>query len=466
MPERDRAAADFAAIRAEYALPGEFPTAALAEAEQTSSEPVHQLPRRDATGIPLVTIDPPGSKDLDQAVCVTRRGTGFLVHYAIADLGAVVPPGGPLDTEVRRRGQTLYLPDGSVPLHPPVLSEDAASLLPDQPRAAVLWTIDLDEGGEPRSVHVERAVVCSTAQFDYATVQAAIDSGSPHPSVAALPELGRLRRALAVRRGAIELALPEQEIVPADQGQWRLVVRPRTEVDSWNAEISLLTGMCAAQLMLGAGIGILRTLPTAHDGAVRDLRRSAAALGVPWPEEVGAAEMLAGLDPAEPTSLALSTDATRLLRGAGYTAFDGQAPEVTVHAGIGAPYAHVTAPIRRLVDRFATEVCLAVTAGEPVPDWVRRALPELPAAMEASDRVAAQVDRACIDQVESWLLADRVGESFDAVVLRANGESGEIFVAEPPVLGKCRGEGLAEGQWVRVRLVEADPMRRKIAFER
>ncbi|MCO1577831.1 RNB domain-containing ribonuclease [Crossiella sp. SN42] len=460
-----RAAADFAAIRVEFGLPGEFPTAALAEAEQTSSETVHRLARRDATDLPLVTIDPPGAKDLDQAVFVQRLPAGFRVHYAIADLGAVVPPGGALDAEVRRRGQTLYLPDGSVPLHPPVLSEDAASLLPEQSRNAVLWTIDLDDDGEPAGVHVERAVVRSTAQFDYATVQAAIADGTVHPSVAALPELGRLRRGLAVRRGAIELALPEQEIQPAGEGGWRLVVRPRTEVDGWNAEISLLTGMCAARIMLDAGIGILRTLPDANEGAVHELRRTAAALGLDWPERMGAAELLASLDPAEPTSLALSADATRLLRGAGYTAFDGAPPEVVTHAGIGAPYAHVTAPLRRLVDRFATEVCLAVVAGDPVPAWLRAALPELPPLMEASDRLAAQVDRACIDQVESWLLAEAVGQSFDAVVLRTNSEGGEIFVTEPPVLAKCRGAGLVEAERVRVRLVEADPVRRKVSFE-
>jgi len=75
--------------------------------------------------------------------------------------------------------------------------------------------------------------------------------------------------------------------------------------------------------------------------------------------DMDAAELLGGLDPTRPEALALYMDATRLLRGAGYTVFDGAAPELTTHAGIAAPYAHVTAPLRRLVDRFATEICLA-----------------------------------------------------------------------------------------------------------
>ena len=450
---------DFAAVRADFALPDHYPPAAVAEAEQAVARGP-RFDRRDATGIPFVTIDPPGAKDLDQAMALERTATGYRVHYAIADLGAFLDPDGALDHEARHRGQTLYLPDGKVPLHPPVLSEGTASLLPGQDTAAALWTIDLDSDGEPTGAHVERALVRSTAQLDY---ESALDRG--HPAVELLPEIGRLRRASAIKRGAVELQLPEQEVEP-DGDRWRLALRPRTEVDAWNAEISLLTGMAAAKMMLGAGIGVLRTLPDPDDGAVEWFRRSAKALGVDWPEGVGVAELLSGLDPARPEAMALFMDATRLLRGAGYTVFDGEPPALTTHAGVAAAYAHVTAPLRRLVDRFATEICLATCAGQAVPDWVRAALPGLPAQMEASDGLAAKVDRACLDQVEAWVLGDRVGDGFDAVVLRAEATSAEVFIADPPVLAKCAGEGLPEGETIRVRLTEADRDRRRVSFER
>ncbi|MGM1058898.1 RNB domain-containing ribonuclease [Saccharothrix sp. Mg75] len=457
---------DFGGIRTEFGLPDAFPPEALDEAERAVARGLDPAGREDATALPLVTIDPPGSKDLDQALLVERVGAGFRVHYAIADLGAFVVPGGALDTEVRGRGQTLYLPDGNVPLHPPVLSEGAASLLPGRTRPAVLWTFECGADGEPTGVRVRRAVVRSTAQFDYEGVQASFDAGTPHPSVEALPDFGRLRRERAVERGAVELQLPEQEIVPNGDGDWKLVVRPRADVDSWNAEISLLIGMAAAGIMLDAKVGVLRTLPDADDGAVDALRRSAHALGVPWPAGTTPSRLLAGLDPARPEALALFVDATRLLRGAGYTAFDGEVPPVTTHAGLAAPYAHVTAPLRRLVDRFATEVCLAVTAGEEVPAWLKEALPRLPGLMGGSDALASKVDRACLDQVEAWVLADRVGQEFEAVVLRADDNGADVFVARPPVMGRCAGGGLPEGERVRVRLVEADPGRRKVAFAR
>ena len=99
------------------------------------------------------------------------------------------------------------------------------------------------------------------------------------------------------------------------------------------------------------------------------------------------------------------TEATRLLRGAGYEAFDGRCPSQADHAGVGGPYAHVTAPLRRLADRFGTEVCLAICEKRAVPDWVREALPTLPEIMKTSDQRAAKADRTCIDQAEVWTLA-------------------------------------------------------------
>jgi exoribonuclease R len=312
-------------------------------------------------------------------------------------------------------------------------------------------------------------VVRSRARLDYAGVQATVDAGRIHPAIAALPEVGPLRRALAVRRGAIELELPEQEVVRGADGGWTVRVRQRTPVEEWNAEISLLTGTTAARLMLEAGIGVLRTLPAAEPEAVAALRAVATGLAIDWPATATPAALLSALPRDTPAALALRRAATSLLRGAGYTAFDtavgAPPPADPGHAGIGATYAHVTAPLRRLVDRFGTELCLAVTAGAAVPDWLRAALPTLPATMAASDAVAGAVARACVDRTEAALLADRIGAEFDAVVLRASTDSGsgEVYLLDPPVLARCTG-ALRPGDMARVRLGEADPVTGRIAF--
>ena len=453
---------DFYPIRSEFDLPEHFSADALAEAE--SAQDRHASEREDRTDLALVTIDPPGSMDLDQAVHVEKLASGFVVHYAIADVGSIVTPAGRLDTETRQRGQTFYLPDGSVPLHPRVLSEGSASLLPNEIRPAALWRIELDESGDAVAWTVSRATVKSVARFDYAGVQADFDAGSPHPSIAALGDFGRLRAQAALRRGALDITLPEQDVV-ADGAGWRIELQARTAVDAWNAEVSLLTGMCAASIMLDAGIGLLRTLPPAPEDAVDSLKKTAEMLGIEWPAGASAGAVLAGLPGDEPTTLAMMTQATSLLRGADYVAFDGEIPESPEHAGIAAPYAHVTAPLRRLSDRFATEVCLAVVAGTDIPEWARTALPDLPAIMRGSDSVASKVDRACIDLTEAHVLNDRVGEAFSALVLRgAEGKkTAEVFVADPIVIGKCVGDP-PEGQAVSVTLTVADTASRRVEF--
>jgi exoribonuclease R len=447
---------DFAAVRADAGVPEEFPAAVLAEADRVAADAA--LPEHDATDLPLVTIDPPGARDLDQAVHLTRTAGGYRVSYAIADVGAFVPLGSAIDAEARRRGQTVYCPDGRTPLHPPQLSEGAASLLPGQLRPAALWTIDLDADGEVTAVDLRRARVRSRAQLDYETVGAQVPT-----ELELLPEIGRLLQARARERGAIELGTPSQEVEPGPDGGWTVVLRGQSDVEGWNAQISLLTGRCAARLMLDGGVGVLRTLPPADPGAVEALRRLAPGLGVDWPAGAGAGDVIATLDPAQPRHAAFLDAAASLLRGAAYTAFDGPAPAEPGHGGVGAPYAHVTAPLRRLVDRFGTEVCLALAAGEQPSAELRAVLPQLPALMAASDRRTHEVERAVVDLVEATVLAGRVGEVFDAVVLDAEEKRSTVVLTELAVQARCDGR-LTPGERVRVRLTTADPATRTVRF--
>jgi exoribonuclease R len=460
-PESAEEGPDFAAIRAEFDVPDDFPADVRAEAERRAARP--RLPELDATDVPLVTLDPPGSRDLDQAVHLATRGAGYRVSYAIADVGAVVDLGGPLDAEARRRGQTLYCPDRRVPLHPPVLSEGAASLLAGQLRPAALWTIDLDSDGEPVHVELRRARVRSRAQLDYPAVQGQADAGTLPEPLALLPEVGALLERRAAERGAIELGTPDQEVAVTPEG-WTLLLRGDLPVEGWNAQISLLTGRCAARLMLDGGVGLLRTLPPPREADVERLRLLAPALGVDWPGGAGPGAVIAGLDPSLPGHAAFLEEAVALLRGAAYTPFDGAPPDQPGHGGVGAPYAHVTAPLRRLVDRFGTEICLALSAGvEPEPE-IRAALPELPALMAASDRRTREVERAVVDAAEAWLLHGREGHAFSAVVVEAEDGRGTVVLDDLAIRGKCTGEGLRPGTRVHVRLEAADVAGRSVRF--
>jgi exoribonuclease R len=450
-------------LRDELGAPTGFPSEALAEAEDAARAP--QMPALDRTDLPLYTVDPEGSRDLDQALGLERRaGGGYRVSYAIADVAAFVTPGGALDAEAHRRGVTLYAPDRNVPLYPDVLSAGAASLLPGEVRPALLWTIDLDGDGEPVATDVQRAQVRSRRQLAYPEVQGLIDAGAAEEGLALLEEVGRLRQAVAAGRGAVHLATPEQEVVDDPDGRPRLLFRAQLPSERWNAEISLLTGMAAARLMLDGGIGLLRTLPPADPTEVASLRRSALALGLPWPEGTPYAEVISALDPDVPEAAALLTYAGRLLRGAGYTAFDGTPPAQPLHSAVAAPYAHCTAPLRRLADRHVGEICVALHAGTDPPAWARQTLPELPAVMAGATRRAQELERAVVDLAEAAVLAPRRDETFDAVVVESGDTRGVVQLREPAVRARCEGANLPLGQHLLVRLAMVDVAARKVTF--
>ena len=451
----------FEAVRAELKVPGDFPPEVLAEAHAAAGAAV--LPERDETSVPFLTIDPPGSKDLDQAMFIERSGKGHRVRYAIADVPAFVRPGGAIDAEARRRGQTIYAPDGRSPLHPDQLGEDAASLLPDQARPAFIWDMQLDADGEGTSVDVYRAMVCSTARLDYAGVQAAVDGGTGDERLTLLKQLGERRIAREEDRGGASLPIPEQVVTVDEGGNYVLVLRPPVPAEDWNAQISLLTGMSAAEIMLHAEVGILRTMPEPDHNVILRFRRQARALGVAWPPEMLYGELLRSLDRNNPRHLTLIHAATSLFRGAGYTPFDGGVPELTLHAAVAAPYAHVTAPLRRLVDRFGLIICESICRGEPVPDWLRRALPTLPEIMNTSDHLANAMERECTDAVEAAAMQHRVGETFRAMVVDVTKNGGLVQVTDPAILAPVEGASAA-GVEVRVQLIEADVARRNVRF--
>ena len=457
-------ATGLARIRTDLQVPADFPAEVTAAAERAAENP--RLPDLDRTDLELVTIDPPGSRDLDQALHVARAGDGFVVSYAIADVAACVTAGDATDFEAHRRGMTLYAPDHRTPLHPPELSEGAASLLPDQVRPALLWTLRLDARGRMPDAEVVRARVRSREQLDYSGVQTEIDSGSARESLALLKVVGQWREQRERERGGVSLQIPEQEVTPEADG-WRLEFRAPLPVEGWNAQISLLTGMAAAHLMLYGQVGILRTMPPADAESLRRLRQSAKALHIAWPAELDYPEFVRSLDPHIPAHAAMLNACTTLFRGAGYQAFSGSVPDHVEHSALAIDYAHCTAPLRRLVDRYAGEICVALCADVPVPAWVTRALDALPAEMAAADRRAKKYERAVIDLVEACLLAPRIGEVFPATVIEVDGarRHGTVMVADPAVEAKVTGENLPLGHEASVRLVTADVQQGRVGFE-
>lgn len=458
--------AGFARLRAELDVPPAFGADVLAAAEVATAA-TGPDDRIDARHLDLVAIDPPGATDLDQAYTASRLGDGYRVQYAIADVGDFVTPGGPIDIEARSRGLTLYSPDTRTPLHPPVLSENRASLLPNGDRPALLWTIDLGADGEPTAWRLERATVRTREAVSYAEVQRRLDGGEldADDKLRLLAEIGRLRQHREADRGGVSINLPAQEVV-VDGSGYGLHFDRSIPVEEFNAQISLLTGIVAGRTMIDAGIGVLRTLPPPYAEDVATLRLTAAALGLDWPAEQTYASFVRSIEGGTPRTNAFLVQATRTLRGAGYVSFAGTTPERPEHGAIASVYAHVTAPLRRLVDRFGNEILLALLAERTPPAWAVEALDELPSLMGRARQRESALERAMLDLTEALLLEGSVGDVFRGSVVDVDErrDRARVQIADPAVVATigATGRHLAEG--VDLRLDAVEVTERQVSF--
>lgn len=452
----------FSSIRSELDIPSEFPPAVLAAMDRPWVDPF--LERVDLSTLPFISIDPEGSRDLDQAFYAERQVDGYLVRYAIADVAAFVQAGDVVDHETRQRGVTLYAPDHRTPLHPPEMSEGRASLLEGAVRPAIVWNLRLDAQGNITETIAVRCLVRNTEMLSYAEGQRRLDEGVAGPVLDLVREIGRLRQVLEQERDAVSLNLPSQELEKTN-GSYELAYDTVLDIEGWNAQISLMTGMAAAQLMINGQIGLLRTLPIPDERTLEGLRRHSRALSVPFTEDMSYAAWVRTLDPSIRRHVALLSQAGQGLRGAGYLAFQGPVPDGATHSAIAAHYTHVTAPLRRLVDRFTLEICVALSAQTPVPGWVTDAFGQLPDLMKGAKRRSNTYSRALVDFAETLVLTPRVGETFEAVVTGLSNRGVTLQIMDPAIITRVSAEGLNLGQRVSVKLTEVNSAERTLGFE-
>ncbi|MDQ3604760.1 MAG: RNB domain-containing ribonuclease [Gemmatimonadota bacterium] len=471
----------FQATRAELGIRTGFPAEALREAEQVAHErrPDATSHPLDCTEIPFVTIDPPGSRDLDQAVHAERRGAGYRVRYAIADVGYFVDRGGALEREAWQRGTTFYAPDHREPLYPPVLSEAAASLLADELRPSVLFTLDLDGEGALTGTAVERARVRSRAQLTYGDLLEHVErngeseaAGTPWAeTLELLGEIGEKRLRIESERGGVSLPIRDQHVEQraAEALGYELSYEEPNPAEQWNAQISLLTGHAAALRMVEAGVGLLRTVAPTRSQELREFRLAAEALGFDWPKDRSYAEFIREVDVAHPDIEVLIWQARRVMKGARYLAFHGEPPPDAEHAALAMLYSHCTAPLRRLGDRYVLDLLLRLARGEMSDADEIATLSELPAALEAAQQKGRRLERVVVNLAEAWTLRGREGESFPAVVLDVRPERIEVQIDDPPVRTRIeRRNGLppvTPGDRIEVRLRAVETAAARVDFE-
>ena len=441
-----------AALRLQYQLPAAFPPEVIAEAEAAVSRPLSD--HIDKTDMQFVTLDPASSRDLDQAFAIEVRGPDIICHYAIADVAWFVDDGGAMDREAWQRGTSQYLPDGKVSLYPQTLSEGAASLLPDVVRPAILFSTAVAEDGTATLEAVQRVKIRSRNKLGYENVTAA-------DLPAGFDQLQSRIAAAEVRRGASRSDPPQQEVVETD-GKFELRLSPQLPAELGNAALSLANNLAVAGMLLKHRTGLFRVMPEPEEWKVKRLRNTAKALGIDWPDDRDVPTMERGLDPTDKAQAELLLAIRHASPGASYAPFaEGVIPW---HAAMAATYAHATAPLRRLADRYVIMATYAVANGQPVPPAVLDAFTRLPKVMARADALGGNIQRGVVDLAEAIMLKDRVGEIFDAVVTDVDQRGPRIQLVGAPVVSRLKEANVAAGDEIKVRLDEADPETRKIAF--
>ena len=444
--------AGLAAIRAQYQLPETFPPEVMAEAEAAVKRPLDD--HVDRTDMHFVTLDPASSRDLDQAFAIEVRGASSICHYAIADVAWFVDDGGAMDREAWLRGTSQYLPDGKVSLYPQNLSEGAASLLPDVIRPAILFSTRVEADGSAHLEGVERVTIRSRAKLGYETV-------TPADLPDGFEELNRRVALGEKRRGAHRSDPPEQEVVSHD-GHYDLRLSPQQPAEAQNAALSLANNLAVADSLLKARTGLFRVMPEPEGWALKRLRNTAKAMGIDWPKGRDVPDMEQLLDPAVSNEAALLLAIRKASPGASYAPY--RTGETPWHAAMAASYAHATAPLRRLADRYVVMATYAVANGKPVPDALISAFQRLPKVMARADALGGNISRAVIDLAETVVLQPRIGETFAAIVTDVDQRGPRIQLCGLPVVSRLKDAEVEAGARIEVRLDEADPETRRIVF--
>lgn len=444
-----------AAIRAQFRVPDTFPPEVLTAADQAAARTPTE--HADWTSQSFVTLDPATSTDLDQAFTIEQAGNDLLLHYAIADVAWFVADGDPLDVEAWKRGTTTYLPDGKASLYPPVLSEKAASLLPGGPRPAVVLTSRIAPDGAVKLEGAVRALIESRAKLAYENVR---DEELP----AGFAELATRIEAAEDRRGAARVNPPEQEVTKGADGHFTLRFRPQLASEERNAAMSLATNLAVADALQAAHTGLFRVMAEPDAGAETRLRRTALAFHLDWPADMPLAAFEKTLRATVAPEAAFMLAIRRAGRGASYVPY--RAGETPWHSAMAATYAHCTAPLRRLADRYVLQAVLAVANGRQPDAALADAFERLPHAMAKAEARDGQIERAAIDLAEVALLANHEGSLFRAVVTDIGESGARIQLSDLPIVARVTAHSVIPGEAIRVRLLAADPVQRRLQFQR
>ena len=462
----------------ERGLEPDFPADAVAQVESLRHAPHGDpsLPPRDLRNLPWCSIDNDDSKDLDQLSVAERLAVGSVrVRVAIADVDVLVPMDSPVDRHAAVNTTSVYTPARVFPMLPVRLSTDLTSLNQDADRLALVTEMTVARDGAVSDERVYAALVRNQAHLVYDDVDRFLSSGTPLPITDEM--LGQLRmqaeaaQALSTRRhelGALDFELPETR-VQFDDGQLRAL-----QADTPNRAKDLIQN-----LMIATNGVVARFLDRNGSASIRRVVREparwdriqaiASTLGTtlpPIPDSPALARFLATRKAADPAGFHELSHAIIKLVGAGEYLVDPPSTDAPGHFALAVKdYAHSTAPNRRYTDLITQRLVKAVLRGAPAPYSVET-LTALARLCTTREDDANRVERQVRKSAAAMLIADRVGQHFDAVVTGASPKGTYVRTTSPHIEGRVvRGtQGLDVGEHVRVQLVAVDVERGFIDF--
>ena len=499
-------------------LPHEFSDAVIEEAHRVAQQPLGE--REDLTHLPIVAIDPADARDHDDAIWAApdddpENKGGWKAIVAIADVSFYVRPGSALDKAARSRGNSVYFPDRVVPMLPEELSADICSLKAGKERAAMACHLKIAADGTIKSWRFSRAKICVAANIAYEDAQAAIDAaGEERVEVSSptcsMPELegrvpadlveralkplwGAWRALLAARekRGPLELDLPERQVVLDEKGRI-MSVAPRERLDAHRL---------VEDYMIAANVAAARALEAKRAPVMYRVHEP------PSREKLVALKDYLDTFDIEFTLGQVIQPATfnRILERVGdsdnrpeimeqllRTQMQARyGPERLGHFGLAlATYAHFTSPIRRYADLLVHRALVsAYRLGEGgLPPEEAEKFEEIGEIISRLERRAMEAERETLDRYVAAYLADQVGQLVDARITgvqpfgffaTVEGLGGDGLVPAATLgteyfrydekaqqlVGEQSGETYRQGQRMKLRLVESNPVSGALRFE-
>ena len=345
---------DMEAVIRKYGLSAEFPASVLRELETLPQNPSPgELARRENwTDRTVITIDPASARDFDDAISITATPSGWTLAVHIADVSHFVRPGGALDGEALRRGNSTYLPDRVLPMLPPRLSDDLCSLRPDVVRLTKVCEMKFDQKGKMLRARFADAFIRSKARLTYQEAFAMLkgnDKGEVPSTVREAWNLASILRRNRYAKGALDLDFPEVRAVMDKDGRVTGIITEEYDESHQLIEECMLAANEAVALALKNGNRptIYRVHEEPDSSKLFEFGQLCKLYGYPV-HDIGQRQYLNELMKSikgSPDEQLLKLALLKSLMRARYDT------EPLGHYGLATPnYCHFTSPIRRYAD--------------------------------------------------------------------------------------------------------------------